>query len=171
MSNTCHFITIITTSYLSEFVTPVCVVTTCFFSFSSYSSFMNFLVSSISDLWNSCLTSRGLTYVSGSVLLQASESTENWEMKVDWTLIIAPNRKSRCGAWTVGHVYPRSASVGAQMAHNLRRLRDVFLVVPRWRVTAGWELRGNQPQVPSTHTDPSLSAWWALKGHWQFLSW
>jgi hypothetical protein len=39
-------------------------------------------------------------------------STENSEMKVDWTVLIAPVRKSRCGAQAISHVHPRSARLG-----------------------------------------------------------
>jgi hypothetical protein len=43
-------------------------------------------------------------------------STENSEMKVELTLLIAAMCKSRCGARAASHVHPRSVPAGAQTA-------------------------------------------------------
>jgi hypothetical protein len=65
-------------------------------------------------------------------------STENSEMKVELTLLIAAMCKSRCGARAISHVHPRSVPAGPRL-HGLPNGRvTVGLVVPCWRVTAYW---------------------------------
>lgn len=57
-----------------------------------------------------------LVLANGFGVVPTCVSMKNWELKVEWTLLIAPVGKCRCGALDMSHVHPRSAPVGTQVA-------------------------------------------------------